>query len=80
VYLASRSCELSHHNFSACAGRFARVFLGLGEGWTAERGSSPTAEDIAQHLSAISATEPFTVPMSIFDEMSSLARQVGFDD
>lgn len=80
VYLASRSCELSHHNFSACAGRFARVFLGLGEGWTAERGSSPTVEDIAQHLSEISATEPFTVPMSIFDEMSSLARQVGFDD
>src|SRR6185369_8515227 len=33
VYLASRNCELTHHNFSACAGRFARAFVGLGEGW-----------------------------------------------
>ena len=28
VFLASRNCELTHHNFSACAGRFARVFVG----------------------------------------------------
>ena len=26
VYLASRDCELTHHNFSACAGRYARVY------------------------------------------------------
>ncbi|MDT5014255.1 MAG: hypothetical protein QOD39_415 [Mycobacterium sp.] len=30
VFLASRACELSHQNFSACGGRFARVFIGLG--------------------------------------------------
>ncbi|MET0903450.1 MAG: SDR family NAD(P)-dependent oxidoreductase, partial [Acidimicrobiales bacterium] len=38
TYLASQACELTHHSFSACAGRFARVFVGLGEGWLAERG------------------------------------------
>jgi NAD(P)-dependent dehydrogenase (short-subunit alcohol dehydrogenase family) len=69
VFLASRSCEFSHHNYSACAGRFARVFVGLGEGWLAEPGSRPTADDIAAHLTNVSATEPFTVPMSIFDEV-----------
>ncbi len=28
-------------NFSACGGRFARVFVGLGEGWLAEPGDRP---------------------------------------
>jgi NAD(P)-dependent dehydrogenase (short-subunit alcohol dehydrogenase family) len=69
VFLASRDCKFSHRNYSACAGRFARVFVGLGEGWLAEPGSNPTADDIAAHLATVSATEPFTVPISIFDEI-----------
>src|SRR5262249_19765477 len=49
VFLASRACEFTHHNYSACAGRFVRVFVGLGEGWLAEPGSNPTADDVAAH-------------------------------
>jgi hypothetical protein len=33
AFLASRSCTVSHHNYSACAGRYARAFVGLGEGF-----------------------------------------------
>jgi hypothetical protein len=33
TYLASRACASSHRNYSACAGRYARVFVGLGDGW-----------------------------------------------
>ena len=77
VFLASRACELSHHNYSACAGRFARVFVGLGEGWLAKPGSHPTAEDIAAHLGDVSATEPFTVPMSIVDEVLGICARLG---
>lgn len=77
VFLASRVCELSHHNYSACAGRFARVFVGLGEGWLAKPGSHPTAEDIAAHLPSVSATEPFTVPMSIVDEVLDICARLG---
>lgn len=77
VFLASRACQFSHHNYSACAGRFARVFVGLGEGWLAERGSNPTADDIAAHLTKVSATEPFTVPMSIFDEVFGICHRLG---
>jgi NAD(P)-dependent dehydrogenase (short-subunit alcohol dehydrogenase family) len=77
VYLASRSCELTHHVFSACAGRFARVFVGLARGWLAEPGSQPSAEDVAAHLGQIVATEPFTVPASIFDEVSDVCAQLG---
>jgi hypothetical protein len=32
VFLASRSCEHTHQSYSACAGRFARVFVGLADG------------------------------------------------
>jgi NAD(P)-dependent dehydrogenase (short-subunit alcohol dehydrogenase family) len=77
VFLASRACEFSHQNYSACAGRFARVFVGLGQGWLAEAGSNPTADDIAAHLSEVSATEPFTVPDSIFEEVFGVCAQLG---
>jgi hypothetical protein len=77
VFLASRACEVSHHSYSACAGRFARVFVGLGEGWLAEPGSNPTADDIAAHLAEVSATAPFTVPMSIFDEIFGICGRLG---
>lgn len=77
VFLASRACGFSHHNYSACAGRYARVFVGLGEGWLAKPGSHPTAEDIAAHLEDVSATEPFTVPMSIFDEVVGICSRLG---
>jgi NAD(P)-dependent dehydrogenase (short-subunit alcohol dehydrogenase family) len=74
VFLASRNCRLTHHNFSAGAGRFARVFTALGEGWLAPRpsGAKPTAEDVEDHLDAIGALEPFTVPMSIYDEVGEI--------
>jgi NAD(P)-dependent dehydrogenase (short-subunit alcohol dehydrogenase family) len=77
IYLASRSCEFTHRNYSACAGRFARVFIGLGDGWVAAAGSKPTAEDIETHLAEVSATEPFIVPASIFDEVADTCGRLG---
>ena len=77
VYLASRACALTHHNLSAGAGRYSRVFLGLGEGWLAEPGSRPDADDFAANLPAVVATEPFTVPGSIFDEVFELCAKLG---
>jgi NAD(P)-dependent dehydrogenase (short-subunit alcohol dehydrogenase family) len=77
VYLASRACEFSHQNYSACGGRFARVFIGLGNGWMAEPNSSPTADDVAAHLAEVTATEPFTVPGSIYDEVFEVGERLG---
>jgi NAD(P)-dependent dehydrogenase (short-subunit alcohol dehydrogenase family) len=75
VYLASRACDFTHQNYSACAGRFARVFVGLADGWAAELGSAPTADDIVTHLDDVSATEPFTIPTSIFDEVAGICAR-----
>jgi NAD(P)-dependent dehydrogenase (short-subunit alcohol dehydrogenase family) len=77
VYLASRACDFSHQNFSACAGRFARVFVGLGEGWLADPESNPTADDIATHLAEVTAAEPYTIPGSIYEEVFGVSERLG---
>ncbi len=77
AFLASRACNVSHQNYSACAGRFARVFVGLGQGWLADADSNPTADDLAAHWDEVSATEPFTVPSSIFEEVFGVCAQLG---
>jgi hypothetical protein len=77
VFLASRACTLTHHNFASCAGRYSRVFVGLGNGWLAERGFKPSVDDIAAHLPEIAASEPFTVPGSLYDEIAETCARRG---
>ena len=76
-FLASGACTFTHRAYSACAGRFARVFVGLGPGWAADRGGVPTADDLGAHIEDASATEPFIVPDSIFDEVADTCRRLG---
>jgi NAD(P)-dependent dehydrogenase (short-subunit alcohol dehydrogenase family) len=77
VFLASRACDLTHRNYSACAGRYARAFIGLGRGWVAQSGSAVTADDIATNIDAISSTDPFLVPDSIVDEVLEVCDRLG---
>jgi NAD(P)-dependent dehydrogenase (short-subunit alcohol dehydrogenase family) len=77
VFLASKACNFTHRNYSACAGRYARVFVGLGHGWLATADSSPTVEDIHAHLDEVSALEPFVVPDSIVDEVLEVCERLG---
>jgi nucleoside-diphosphate-sugar epimerase len=81
VYLASRACDISHQDFSAAAGRYARVFTALGKGWLSDVGSKPTADDIATHIKSIGATSDFLVPFSTHDETIEICgrRGVNFD-
>jgi hypothetical protein len=76
VYLASRDCQVTHHNYSACAGRYARVFVGLAEGWLAESNSRPTADDVAERFDKISEPHPFSIPDSIFDEIAEICGRL----
>lgn len=77
TYLASRDCDFTGRIYSSCAGRFARVFIGLADGWTADRDVPVQAEDFADHVEQISATEPYIVPESIFDEITQLMLRQG---
>jgi NAD(P)-dependent dehydrogenase (short-subunit alcohol dehydrogenase family) len=77
VFLASRACEFTHRNYSACAGRYARVFMALGDGWLADPATEPTADDIFAHLDELSATDNFIVPDSIVDEVLEVCDRLG---
>jgi NAD(P)-dependent dehydrogenase (short-subunit alcohol dehydrogenase family) len=79
TFLASRSCDFTHRCYSACAGRFSRVFVGQGRGWVTGSGSPPSADDVAAHLSEVSATDPYTVPGSIFDEVAETCAMLGIE-
>ncbi len=81
TYLASRSCESSHENYSACAGRYARVFVGLGDGWLPDTDTeaAATADDIAAQFPQVSGTEPFTIPGNIYEELFSVVGRLGVD-
>ena len=72
VYLASEACEVTHEVFSAAAGRYARVFIGLAEGWFAGKGNKPSAEDIQSHWDEIENRDGYTVPLSSGDELTTL--------
>ena len=76
VFLASRSCDVTRQSFSACAGRFSRVFVGQAHGWIAE-GGQPSADDIAAHWAEVTAEEPYSVPQSIFDEVAETCSIMG---
>jgi NAD(P)-dependent dehydrogenase (short-subunit alcohol dehydrogenase family) len=77
IFLASRACEFSHHNYAACAGRYSRVFVGLGEGWASKPGSLPTADDLLAHVDDISRTDPYIVPGSTRDEINHALIPLG---
>jgi NAD(P)-dependent dehydrogenase (short-subunit alcohol dehydrogenase family) len=77
TFLASSSCTFSHRNYSAAAGRYARVFVGLSEGWLADAESEPTAEDIEAHLEQMSSTDKFSIPTSIVDEVLEVCERRG---
>jgi NAD(P)-dependent dehydrogenase (short-subunit alcohol dehydrogenase family) len=77
TFLASSACTFTHRNYSAAAGRYARVFVGLSEGWLADAESQPTAEDIEAHLEQMSATDKFIVPATIVDEVLEVCARRG---
>jgi len=74
TYLVSEECELTHELFTVGGGRFARVFVGLCQGWNAGSGAKPSAEEIAANLDAIRDQTGYTVPEGIADEMKLIAE------
>ena len=72
VYLASRECTVSGEAFSAGGGRYARVFIGVADGWFGPAGGCATAEDIEAHLDAIEDLSSYAIPGSAWDELRDI--------
>jgi len=76
AYLASPRCSVTGKAFSAAAGRYASVFIGVTEGWCSPGEEFATAEDIAARLELIENTARYTVPSSVFDEFDAIAAAI----
>jgi hypothetical protein len=73
IYLASEDAPKDHGVYSAVGGRFARIFVGVTEGWYSTRTSPCTVEDVAAHFAQIEDRTRYTVPRMLFEEYSAVA-------
>ena len=76
TYLASRACTVNGESFSACGGRYARIFVGVTDGWLSDADTIPTAEDFAEHLDEIEDRSSYIVPNNVYDEMMAVGRML----
>ncbi len=74
VYLASETCTLTHQVFSVGGGRYARIFLGVNDGWFAGKDVVPSVEDIHANLDTIQDIDSYIVPLSNNEEMALLFK------
>ncbi len=72
VYLSSESCEETHSIYSVGGGRYARIFIAMGQGWVKGPGQAASVEEIAANWDAIHSDANYTIPDSIAGEMTAL--------
>jgi NAD(P)-dependent dehydrogenase (short-subunit alcohol dehydrogenase family) len=63
AFLAHEDCAVSGEIYAAGAGRFARVFIGVTEGYVA--GSEATIEDVAEHWATINDETDYSTPADL---------------
>lgn len=79
TFLASDACTFTGETYSAVAGRYARVIVGVTEGWFADDHRAVTADDIADHFEQICDTSVYHLPANLFDEYRALAPRLGVE-
>ena len=72
TYLVSDQCEYTANIWSAGGGRYARMFIGLTQGWYAGKSAVPSPEEIRDHVDEIRDETGYVVPESIAEEMKIL--------
>ena len=75
AYLVSEQCELTHEIFDVGGGRYARIFVGMGSGWTAPKGD-PERRGAWPPTSSIRSTSGYTIPTSIADETKAIMESL----
>jgi NAD(P)-dependent dehydrogenase (short-subunit alcohol dehydrogenase family) len=76
AYLVSEECTVTHEIFSVGGGRVARVFVGLAPGWFAGKGNEFSPEDVKDNFETVRATDGFTIPGGVGDELMVLLSQL----
>ena len=65
VYLCSEQCEVTHSIYSVGGGRFARIFIGMGQGWLKGVGVEASAEDMRVKVPVFWANGPSALPVTL---------------
>jgi NAD(P)-dependent dehydrogenase (short-subunit alcohol dehydrogenase family) len=76
LYLTSERCTATRHIYSASGGRYARAFIGVGEGWMVPDKTPPSAEDIERHFAQIGSDAGYYVPRSVADEFTPVLEKL----
>jgi hypothetical protein len=76
AWLAHDDCPVTGEIYTAGAGRFARVFIGVTDGYLAE-GAAPTIEDVAAHWDAVNDAASFSVPSDLLAWSASFLSHLG---
>ena len=76
AYLCCRQCNFTSEVFSAGGGRFARVFLGLTDGWY-NRDGVCSIEELAERMEVVMDTDNFSVPHTGMDELQIMLDTFG---
>jgi NAD(P)-dependent dehydrogenase (short-subunit alcohol dehydrogenase family) len=72
AYLASRECAITGEAFSAVSGRFARVFVGVTDGWLETDPRRISSETVRDHIDEIRDLGRHSVPRWLFDEQAGV--------
>jgi NAD(P)-dependent dehydrogenase (short-subunit alcohol dehydrogenase family) len=67
AYLAHESCTDSGEVYVAGAGRFARLFVGVTDGYLHSGPAAPTVDDVAANLATIKDETGYYVPANLMD-------------
>ncbi|MFT5442139.1 MAG: NAD(P)-dependent dehydrogenase (short-subunit alcohol dehydrogenase family) [Myxococcota bacterium] len=76
AYLSSEACELSHEIFSVGAGRYARVFVGLCQGYTNSDEGGVSVEEVRDNIEQIRNPEGYTIPFNAAEEMMEAMKTI----
>ncbi len=67
AFLAHESCDVSGEIYLAGGGRFARIFIGVTQGYVPAQPAQATIEDIAENWAAINDETGYYVPADLMD-------------
>ncbi len=76
AYLCSEECEYTHEVFSVGGGRYARIFVGVNQGWYAGKEVVPSAEDVRDHMSVIRDLTSYEIPGNANEEIALLLKSI----
>jgi NAD(P)-dependent dehydrogenase (short-subunit alcohol dehydrogenase family) len=75
TYLVSEECPYTGQIFSVGGGRYARMFVGLTQGWFAGKAARPSPEQVRDHMDEIRDTNGYIIPDSVADELKLLMEK-----